>query len=329
MKPIASLSLDLDNLWSYLKVHNDPGWDAYPSYLDTVVPRVLDFFESRRQAITFFIVGQDAAIDRNREALARIGASRHEVGNHSFAHEPWLHRYTRAQVDDEIARAEDAIFGATGRRPEGFRGPGFSVSTTVLEVLAARGYRFDASTLPTFIGPMARAYYFMTARLGTREREERGALFGTVRDGLRPVTPYRWHLPSGSSIIEIPVTVFPVARVPFHLSYVLYLSTFSETAARVYFRTALETCRRMNVEPSILLHPLDFLGGDDVKELSFFPAMNLPGKVKLERVSGYLGDLADRFEILPMGPHARALDLRPDLPSRNPDFAEAPVAMAP
>ena len=326
MKPIASLSLDLDNLWSYMKVHNDPGWESFPSYLDLVVPRVLDFLESRRQAITFFVVGQDAAIDRNREALGRIGVTRHEVGNHSFAHEPWLHLYTRAQVDDEIARAEDAIQRATGRRPVGFRGPGFSVSTTVLEVLAARGYRFDASTLPTFIGPLARTYYFMTARLGKQEREQRGALFGTVRDGLRPVTPYRWSLPSGASIIEIPVTVFPVARIPFHLSYVLYLSTFSEKGARAYFRAALEACLRTGVEPSILMHPLDFLGGDDVGELAFFPAMNLPGKVKLQRVSQYLSDLTDRFEALPMGSHCGSLELRTDLKVRKPDFADATVA---
>ena len=43
MKPVASLSLDLDNQWSYMKTHGDAGWDAYPSYLDVVVPRVLDF----------------------------------------------------------------------------------------------------------------------------------------------------------------------------------------------------------------------------------------------------------------------------------------------
>ena len=28
MKPIASLSLDLDNKWSYMKTHGDAGWDA-------------------------------------------------------------------------------------------------------------------------------------------------------------------------------------------------------------------------------------------------------------------------------------------------------------
>ncbi|TMA83344.1 MAG: polysaccharide deacetylase, partial [Deltaproteobacteria bacterium] len=81
-KPIASLSLDLDNKWSYLKTHGDPGWERLPSYLDVVVPRVLDFLESRNLTITVFIVGQDAALDKNRELLRAI-AARHEIGNHS------------------------------------------------------------------------------------------------------------------------------------------------------------------------------------------------------------------------------------------------------
>jgi len=41
----------------------------------------------------------------------------------------------------------------------------------VLDVLVRRGYRFDASTLPTYIGPLARAYYFMTAKLQREQRE--------------------------------------------------------------------------------------------------------------------------------------------------------------
>ena len=35
-------------------------------------------------------------------------------------------------------------------------------------------------------------------------------------------------------------------------------------AASVYFKSALAACRAFGVEPSILLHPLDFLGRDDV-----------------------------------------------------------------
>ena len=43
--PLASLSLDLDNQWSYMRTHGDPGWDEFPSYFDTVVPHILGFLE--------------------------------------------------------------------------------------------------------------------------------------------------------------------------------------------------------------------------------------------------------------------------------------------
>ena len=308
----ASLSLDLDNLWSYLKVHGDPGWDAFPSYLDRVVPIALETLANLGLRVTFFVVGQDAALPVNRGALAMLGESAHEVGNHSFSHEPWLHRMFPGQVEDEVCRAEAAIQAATGRRTEGFRGPGFSVSATLLDVLARRGYMFDASTLPTFIGPLARAYYFLHARLGRSEREEREALFGSWRDGLRPVGAYRWDLAAGE-LLEVPVTTFPGLRMPIHLSYVLYASTFSPVAARAYFRTALAACRVAGVEPSILLHPLDFLGAGDAPGLSFFPGMDLPGEVKRARVSACLRDLAGMFDVVPMGEHARKLAARTDL----------------
>ena len=109
MKRYASLSLDLDNQWSYMKTHGDPGWQSHPSYLDAVVPRILDFLAARRLTITFFIVGQDAALEKNRAALAAIAAAGHEIGNHSFRHEPWLHLYTTEELDQELRQAEDAI----------------------------------------------------------------------------------------------------------------------------------------------------------------------------------------------------------------------------
>src|SRR5882724_4054143 len=83
-KPLASLSLDLDNEWSYLKTHGDAEWRRLPSYLDTVVPRVMKFLAAREnQRITFFVVGQDAALKKNEEAIASIAHAGHEIGNHS------------------------------------------------------------------------------------------------------------------------------------------------------------------------------------------------------------------------------------------------------
>lgn len=319
MKPIASLSLDLDNEWAYLKTHGDPGWETMPSYLDRVVPRVLEILARRGLRITFFVVGQDAALEKNRDALGQLVPAGHEIGNHSQRHEPWLHLYSEEELERELAEAEAHIEAATGRRPDAFRGPGFSLSETTLRVLLRRGYRYDASTFPTFLGPLARAYYFMTAKLDPEERRKRAKLFGSVRDGLQPLRPYRWQL-AGGTLLEMPVTTLPFFRVPIHLSYVLYLGVFSPLLARAYFETALRICRLAGVEPSILLHPLDFLGAEDVPSLGFFPGMRLSAAQKLERVEHCLDRMQALFDVRSMGEHAAAAAARTALPVRKAVF---------
>ena len=320
MKSLASISLDLDNQWSYMKTHGDSGWESFPSYLDLVVPRVLRLFEARGEKLTFFIVGQDAALDKNHDALAQIAAAGHEIGNHSFHHEPWLDQRSQQEVSDELVQAEEAIERATGVRPDAFRGPGYALSRGILEVLTERGYRYDASTFPTYLGPLARAFYFFTARLNDEQKEDRKRLFGSMTDGLRPLKPYYWDL-GARRILEIPVTTMPAIKTPFHVSYLLYLSTFSAPAARSYFRSALYACKRAGVQPSLLLHPLDFLGGDDVRELRFFPAMGMSHMLKLERLSQYLDDYYEAFDVVPMGQHAARLQAGPPLPQRPPQFS--------
>lgn len=315
MKPIASLSLDLDNRWAYLKTHGDASWESFPSYLDLVIPHVLGILGERDVRITFFVVGQDAAIESNGPVLRSIVESGHEIGNHSFHHEPWLHLYSEREIDNELRRAHDAIERATGVRPVGFRGPGFSLSPATLEVLSDLEYSFDATTLPTWIGPLARAYYFRTAKLDDQSSGRRKKLFGTLRDVVRPIGPYAWDLDGRRRLTEIPVTTMPFLRVPIHLSYVLYLSLYSPSLARAYFRLALWLCRITGVAPSILMHPLDFLGGDEVPDLGFFPAMKADGALKRQRVASYLDLLRRWFRVEPMGVHeseakARGLQVR-------------------
>jgi peptidoglycan-N-acetylglucosamine deacetylase len=307
-RPLTSLSLDLDNKWTYLKTHGDHGWDSFPSYLDVVVPRFLDILRQRGLTITVFVVGQDAALPQNKEALASLSAAGHEIGNHSFHHEPWLHLYSEQEVEAEFVRAEKAIEQATGCRPIGFRGPGFSLSPTVLRVLARRGYRYDASTFPTFLGPLARAYYFMTAKgFSAEEKRQRSLLFGSFREGFRPLRPYHWQTAEGP-LVEIPVTTMPLFRVPIHVSYLLYLGTFSAALALAYFRTALGLCRLTGTAPSLLLHPLDFLGHDDAPELAFFPAMKGQSGTKVKLVEQVLDVLQAWYQVVPMWKHAEQVE---------------------
>lgn len=300
-------------------IHGDEGWETHPTYLPTMAPRVLELLDRHGVKITFFVVGQDAALDENVAALRSLRDAGHEIGNHSFRHEPWLHRYSDAELDEELARAEAAIAAATGVQPDGFRGPGYSVSVPTLEVLVRRGYRYDASTLPTVIGPIARAVYFRSADLTAAQRDERSLLYGRASDGLRPLKPYRFRVGT-STMLELPVTTFPGMRIPIHMSYLLMLSARSETAARAYFAFALRVCRARGVEPSMLLHPLDVLSGDEVPALRFFPGMEIPAAVKAKRVSRFLGMLVDQFSVMPVGEYATLANAR-TLPTRPAKFA--------
>jgi peptidoglycan/xylan/chitin deacetylase (PgdA/CDA1 family) len=316
-KPLSSLSLDLDNKWSYMKTHGDAGWESFPSYLHVVVPRVLRILQKRGLAITFFIVGQDAALDRNHAILRSIADAGHEIGNHSFAHEPWLHLYSREEIAAEITRAEHAIETATGHRPIGFRGPGFSFSPDVLAELARRSYQYDCSTFPTFLGPLARMYYFFSSRLTQAERADRKQLFGRFSEGFRALRPYLWE-GLDWELVEVPVTTMPVLKLPIHVSYLLYLGQYSTSLAAVYFRVALAACRIFRVEPSILLHPLDFLGCDDEQDLSFFPAMGLPREKKLAVVDRALDQLQASYRVVTVAEHAAAARLRLGRPAAAP-----------
>jgi hypothetical protein len=309
-QPTASLSLDLDNLWAYQMTHGDPGWERLPSYLDEVVPIALEFLAARGLTVTFFVVGQDAAIAANRSALSAVAAAGHEIGNHSFHHQPWLHRLGDKELLVELGDAEDAIADATGVRPRGFRGPGYSLSPATLRVLAERGYAYDCSTLPTYIGPLARAYYFRAAHLDRDQTDQRRLLFGSWAEGLRPITPYRWSVPGvegDATVLELPVTTFPILRIPIHISYLLYLDAVNPALATGYFRAALWACRAAGVGPSLLLHPLDFLGADDVAGLEFFPGMGIAGPRKRERVAAMIDLFTARFDVVPIATHVARL----------------------
>jgi peptidoglycan-N-acetylglucosamine deacetylase len=290
-----------------MKTHGDSGWETFPSYLDVFIPHVLDALDRWNLKITFFIVGQDAALEKNREALSLITKRGHEVGNHSFDHEPWLHLYSKDRIEKEIEKTEDSIHGATGQKPVGFRGPGFSWSPNLLEVLVEKGYLFDASTLPTYLGPLARMYYFWTSDLTEQEKKERGKLFGGFKEGLRPVKAYQWDVGNGNRILEIPVTTIPFVKTPFHLSYLLYLSRFSGIMMSLYLQTALFMCKLMGTQPSFLLHPLDLIGGDQIPQLAFFPGMDLSSKKKLEIFDNVIGTLSKHYTIVNMSTHAKIL----------------------
>lgn len=296
----AAISLDLDNRWSYMKIHGDVGWENYPSYFDIFIPYVLDILDELDLKITFFIVGKDTESEGNREYLRMITERGHEVGNHSYNHESWLQSYSYEEIEKEIIAADEAIERATGQKPSGFRGPGFSWSKDLLDVLGKRGYLYDASTLPTYLGPLARRYYFMKSDLSQEERKSRKELFGKFSEGFRRLKPYYINLSNGRRIMELPVTTMPIFKLPFHLSYLLYISNISMGLMKVYLGIALFMCRLTRTPLSFLLHPLDLIGGDLIPDLSFFPGMNINSKEKLKVFRYTINRLKKNYILFPL-----------------------------
>jgi len=303
----ASISLDLDDKWSYMKVHGDDGWEKFPSYLDIVLPITMDILDKLDIKITFFIVGQDAAIEKNHKVLQSIVERGHEVANHSFHHESWLKTYSKEKISNEIAIAEEAILKATGRRTNMFRGPGFSWSNDLLEVLEERNYIFDASILPTYISPLMRQYYFWKSKLSKEEKKNRKELFGSFREGFYPLKPFQWELKSDKKLLEIPVSTMPIFKLPFHQSYLIYISSISPVLMKMYLGFSIFMCKLTRTSPSYLLHPLDLIGSDHAPELKFFPGMNVQTDKKLKIFETSMKMLKKNFELLPMGEFARRL----------------------
>ena len=306
-KPMASISLDLDNQWSYMKIHGDEGWDTYPSYFDIFIPHVLDVLDELDLKITFFIVGKDTESEENRKYLRLITEKGHDVGNHSYHHESWLQTYSYEEIEHEIISAEKAIKDATGHRPNGFRGPGFSWSKDLLKVLESRGYKYDASTLPTFLGPLARTYYFWKSDLSKEEKRARKELFGKFSEGFRKLKPYKWVLDKGQTIVEIPVTTMPIFKSPFHLSYLIFLGNISMGLMKFYLNIAISLCKITKTPISFLLHPLDLIGGDQIKSLAFFPGMNVSSDRKVDIFKKVIQRLSRHFALVDMNTHVTAI----------------------
>lgn len=283
------------------------------------MPKFLELLDRLELRITVFVVGQDAALSKNHAPLKAIAEAGHQIGNHSFHHEPWMHRNSAAEVAGELRQAHEAIEAATGVAPQGYRGPGYSLSLDILRSVKRLGYAYDASTFPSALGPLARAYYFRKARLSAEEREARKDLFGGFTEAFRPLRAYHWELPEGA-LLEIPVTTMPLLRAPFHVSYLIYLSARSHWLAQRYLKLALTLCRLGGVQPSLLLHPLDFLGADEVADLAFFPGMELSGARKRAWVEDYLKTYRDHFEVVTMEEHARRIGLSRLLSQVRPRF---------
>ncbi len=288
----TSISIDLDPLRCYFGIH---GLGRVPDELQHVVferavPRFAEIFARRRIAASFFVVGADLATADSARAVGELARAGHEIGNHSQTHPYELARLSEQRIDEEIGRAEQLILDVTGRRPSGFRAPGYDMSARVLRVLERRAYRYDSSVFGSWSYYVAKAG--VMAALGLVGRGSRAVLIDP-RALLAPTRPYRASsspfAKGQSPVVELPISVSPGWRVP--------LIGTSLLAAPEAMRRRLVSAALGQTFFNFELHGLDLLDAEQDglprALVDRQPDLRVPLSEKLRAFEGLLDRLAD------------------------------------
>ena len=304
-RPPATLSLDLDDVWAYLRTRGESDWSSAPSVLPLATDRLIPVLDELGVRITVFVVGRDAERPEGQAAVRALAEAGHEIASHSQLHRSELAALSAAEIAEDLRQAAEAVEAVTGRRPTGFRCPSFGSSPALLQCLVEGGYDYDASVLPTSLSPLLKAYYRARMRSGDDGQPLQG-LFGPASNAVLPLSPFRWST-DGPGLLELPVSTMPLVRTPMHMSYLQALGGASRPVAEGYARLAFRALRARGLPPSFLLHPTDLLDAEDAPRLAFFPGMARRSADKLDQLHRTLAALAGDFEVVPLGEAAERL----------------------
>jgi hypothetical protein len=281
---ITSVSVDIDEVHHYFAIHGLPLPEgAAAAAYDVALPRLGAFAEARGIPLTLFAVGEDLARPASAEVLRVLSARGHAVESHSLSHRYDLTRLPRDTIAREVEEGARAIARVTGRRPAGFRAPGYTVSDDLFDALEEAGVAFDASVFPCPPYYLAKAATLASMRLAGRVSR---SILDTPRVLGAPTRPYRpgrpWYRRGSRGFVELPVQVTPGLRLPFIGTSVALLG---ERGAR-WLARACAGERFVNLE----LHAMDFLDAADGLEalVPHQPELRIPLARRIEALAAAL-----------------------------------------
>jgi len=108
------------------------------------LPRILAVLDEFGARATFYVPG--ATAQRHADEIGALAGTDHEIGHHGHTHV----RPDRLRPDEqrrEIADGSSVLQAVTGRRPQGYRAPGWELTPATLTVLAAERFAFDSSLM--------------------------------------------------------------------------------------------------------------------------------------------------------------------------------------
>lgn len=264
---VAILSFDLEEYFDVELAQSVPRHllGAIPSRVSYQVNRLLDLLLRYDVSATFFVLG---SLAKERPELIRlIHDAGFEIALHGYFHKRLDSAYvSRKLLKQQIRDARHILEDIISSEIIGFRAPGFSVNRSnlwVLDLLVEEGFVYDSSILPA-----------------------RGINRG---EPLAPSFFHRAILPSGCSIVELPVLTLSVSIFGYRIKIPFGGGGYARILPSFFYRTLLENLYRRERDFLLYFHPWEL--DPDQPPLPIGLVGRLRHRIGLSKVEGLLEGL--------------------------------------
>lgn len=253
-KPFGAVSADIDTLNSIYHGRGRRRAEYTFAEFRMGLENLARFLEPYGVAATLFVVGTDLLVPDNHDVVRAMMAAGHEIANHTHTHAQGFRLLSVDEQERELSQMEDACVAVTGRRPAGFRSPGWNIGDAALPILKRRGYVYDSSVHPMFATPVLKALHWLsTSAYARRDR----TTLGQWSYMFAPLRPYRTdgrrlRRRGENGIVEFPLSVVPGLRAPFWATFLL------ATGVGV-FRACYRVLRSAGLPIHYMFHLSDFV----------------------------------------------------------------------
>lgn len=299
----AALTVDVDTLES---IYQGIGLRRSGGYtyaeLHTGLENLSRFLDRFGIRATLFMVGNDLRVPGNHDVIRAVAAAGHEIASHTTTHAQGFRLLSTSEKERELAEMERLCQEVIGRRPVGFRSPGWNVGDDAAAILSRRGYIYDSSVFPSSLVPLLKVMHWRST--SKREPLDRTTL-GHLRYMAAPIRPYRTRADAlgrrgNGPLVEFPMTVVPGLRLPF-------FATFTLATGFRLFEHSYRWIRRKELPIQYLFHLSDFVDYDHPELKGQVPegkgvyipqALRTPLDEKLELFERVVDRMAEDYDFL-------------------------------
>ncbi|MDO9546741.1 MAG: polysaccharide deacetylase family protein [Pelolinea sp.] len=225
MSDWGNVSIDVDSLSSIYKGQGCSNAGGY-TYLEyrMGLENLLEFFSKYQIRTTMFMVGNDFLYKENHSSIRDIANNGHEIANHSMTHPQGFRWLSQNEKEKELSSMSDICHEVTGKRPIGFRSPGWNIDDSTLPILEKLNYKYDSSVFPTSLMPIMKFAHWSSM---SKQKKQDRTTMGQFSYMFSPIKPYyvsdRSLGKSGNkNLIEFPISVSPYLRIPFFATLLLF-----------------------------------------------------------------------------------------------------------